>query len=108
MSCKIRIKKLNKIPVLKISGELNTAGINSLSRKFESLMRGDHQKIVVDLNETTYIDSHGLGVLIFYWKELGEKKQELLFLNPQGFIRTILEGTNISQIIKFIDSVEAL
>jgi len=108
MSCKIRLKKINAVPVIKISGELDNAGINSLSKKFESLLKSSHPKIVVDLNETTYIDSHGLGVLIFYWKELGAKNQELLFITPQGFIRTILDGTNISQIIKFIDTVEGL
>lgn len=108
MSCKIKVKKYNHIPILKISGELGAEDIATLSKKLESLAKGKHRTTVVDLSETNYIDSHGLGVFVYIWKMMEKNNHELVFLNPQGFIRNMFEGTHLSQILKVIDNLEEL
>lgn len=108
MSCKIKIKKQNNIALVKISGELIAKEVNTLSKKFESLGKGKARTIVVDLTETNYIDSHGLGVFVYAWKMLEQKNHELIFLNPQGFIRDMFMGTNLHQILRVIDDLEEL
>lgn len=108
MSCKIKIKKYKNIPILKIIGQVTASSIHTLSQKLESLAKSKHHTIVVDLNETNYIDSHGLGVFVYAWKMMEENNHELVFLNPQGFIRDIFEGTNLHQILKIIDNLEEI
>ncbi len=108
MSAKLKVKKHNNIPVLKITGQLEPPDINSLSKKLDSLARGKHLKVVVDLSETTYIDSHGLGVFVYAWKTMETNNHELIFLNPQGIIKNIFEGANLHQIMRVIDTLEEI
>lgn len=105
MSCKIRQKKHNAIPVLKITGELTAFEINTLSKKIDSLIRGKHPIVVIDLSETTYIESHGLGVFVYAWKRMEENKRELVFLNPQGFIRDLFIGANLHQLFRIVPTL---
>ncbi len=106
MSAKLKIKKHNNIPVLRIIGQLDAPDVNALSKKLDSLAKGKHLKIVVDLSETTYIDSHGLGVFVYAWKTMESNNHELIFMNPQGLIKSIFEGANLHQIMRVINTLE--
>ncbi|NLG17420.1 MAG: STAS domain-containing protein [Fibrobacter sp.] len=108
MSLKIRSKKINSSPVLEITGEITGENVGKITSKLEGLRKGDSQKVVVDLSKTTFIDSHGLGVFVYIWRLLGEQNRELIFLNPQGFIRNMFNGTNLDKIFKVVDSEEAI
>ena len=108
MTCKIKVKKQKNISIIKISGDLSAQEVNTLSKKLESLGKGKSPIVVVDLSETDYIDSHGLGVFVYAWKMMEQQNHELVFLNPQGFIRTMFMGTNLHQILRVIDSLEEL
>ena len=108
MSCKIKTKKYNNVQLLKISGEIEAPDINTISKKLESLVKSNYHTIAVDLNEVKYIDSHGLGVFVYFWKMMEEKNRELVFVKPRGVIKTIFEGTNLYQILHIVDNLEDL
>jgi len=108
MSCKIKTRKYDTVYVLEISGEIEVPDINTISKKLESLVHGQYHTVAIDLNEVKYIDSHGLGVFVYFWKMMEKNDRELVFVKPQGLIKTIFEGTNLSQILKIIDNVEDL
>lgn len=108
MSCKIKTKKHNDVPIVKIVGDLTLSAIRSLTQKLESLLKGSSAVIVIDLSETNYVDSHGLGAFVYTWKMLKQEKRELVFLNPQGFIREMLEQSNLHTIIRIVSDVEQI
>ncbi len=108
MSCKIKLKKIKNVPILKIIGDVTSAEINTLSKKLHSLIKKKAHKIVVDLSETNYIDSHGLGVFIYAWKIMEENNHELIFLNPQGFIRDMFVGTNLQNFLRIVNNLEEI
>ena len=108
MSCKIKTKKFNNVQLLKISGKIEAPDINTISKKVESLIKSKYPTIAIDLNGVKYIDSHGLGVFVYFWKMMEEKNRELVFVKPQGVIKTIFEGTNLYQILKVVDNLEDL
>lgn len=108
MSCKIKIKKFKKFQVLKFYGEIEATDINTISKKLESLSKSKYRTIAIDLNEIKYIDSHGLGVFVYFWKMMEKDNRDLVFLKPQGFMQTIFEGTNLHQILKIVDNLEDL
>ena len=108
MNFKIKMKKHNNIPIIKLIGEVAAQNIHALSKKLESLIDGNHPIIVVDLNETRYIDSHGLGVFVYSWKMMKNKNKRLVFLNSQEFIRNMFEGTNLHQILTIVDDLEKI
>lgn len=108
MSCKIKIKRHNDVPVIKIIGELAGGDSAGVSKKILAHGNVKTRKVVIDLSETTFIDSHGLGALVYAWKMLENGGKELVLLDPPSFFHTILGGTNLSSLIKVIDSLESL
>jgi len=108
MRCKIKTRRLRDVPVLKIIGELAGENSQRVSRKILSLGALKTRSVAVDLSETTFIDSHGLGVLVYAWKMLENGGKELVLLDPPPFIHTILQGTNLATFIKVVESPELL
>ena len=108
MCLKIKMKKVNTVPVLTLIGQAVGADVNALSKKMESLAAGSNPVVVIDLSETSFIDSHGLGILVFMVKSMEANNKRLVFLNPQGVIREILWETNLNKIFPIINSMEEL
>jgi anti-anti-sigma factor len=59
--------------------------------------------IVVDLSDTTAIDSHALGVLVYWWKRLKEEGREFTFVRPHQAIERKLQLTGLDQVFRVID-----
>lgn len=108
MSCKIKTRKYKSLPVIQLEGEITAIDAPVISKKIESVAKKKASSIIVDLTNTSFIDSYGLGVFIYSWKKLKENNCELIFLNPQDFIKNIFHGTNLGNVFKTIDSLELL
>jgi anti-sigma B factor antagonist len=108
MSLKIKVKKHGLIPVIQLEGEAIGQEVAKISKKLDALLSTDDPVIAVDLSETTLIDSYGLGVFVFTWKQIASQNRQLVFVNPQGFIRNLFEGTNLARVIKVVASIEEL
>ncbi len=108
MSCKVKIRHHNEVPVIQITGELSGSESARASKKIIDQCGVKTGTVVIDLRETTFIDSHGLGVLVYAWRRLEESGKNLVFLDPPSFVQNILEGTNLANVLTVIDSLESL
>jgi anti-anti-sigma factor len=108
MNFKMKIRKVMDIPVLEITGDVTGDTVGKISTRLETLRKENSRSIAVDLSHTTFIDSHGLGVFVYCWRMLEQENRQLVFLNPQKFIRNMFSGTNLDKIFKVIDSEEQL
>jgi anti-sigma B factor antagonist len=108
MGLKIKTKKHGDIPVVEIIGEAVGQDVVKISKKLESYLTENALKVIVDLSETTVVDSYGLGVFVFSWKQFDSRDRQLVFYNPQGYVRELFEGTNLDKVLKITDSLEGL
>ena len=108
MSLRIKVKKHGVIPVLQLEGEVVGEEVAKISKKLDDFLWTDDPVIAVDLSKTTLIDSYGLGVFIFSWKQIATQNRKLVFINPQGFIKNLFDGTNLTKVIKVVESIEEL
>jgi len=108
MKMKIKMKKHGDIPVVHVAGEVIGRDVAKLSKKLDDYLATDDQMVAIDLSESELIDSYGLGVLIFSWKQFTAKNKKLVFVSPQGFAKSLFEGTNLTKVICMVDSIEAL
>jgi anti-sigma B factor antagonist len=110
MSFKLRTRKAgaNQIPVLVIAGDVTGSNIGKISAKLEDIRNSHTGTIAIDLSATTFIDSHGLGVFVFFFRRLSEENRRLVFLSPSAFIRDLFSGSNLNQIFPIIDSEDSL
>lgn len=106
MSIKIKTHREDDAFIVSVSGEIVGAEASKMSQKLESAAREPVSKVVLDLSEASFIDSHGMGVFIYIWKVLTSQKKELLFKIPEGFIRDMFIRTNLDKVFTIVDSVE--
>lgn len=52
------------VTTVRLAGEIDTYTVPQLRRAFEKVVTGAGHKVVVDLQEVTFLDSSGLGAII--------------------------------------------
>lgn len=108
MSFKMRVRKKDDIQILEITGDITGNNIGKISTKLDALRKENCPVIAIDLSQTTFIDSHGLGVFVYCWRVLEQENRQLVFLSPQNFIKSMFTGTNLDKIFRIVDTEEQL
>lgn len=80
-------------------GEANAKAFRDWVR--EAFDKG-HRNIEVDLSQTTFVDSSGLGALIALHKTAVSRQGKLTLLNPQPAIQQIIELTRLDGIFEIV------
>lgn len=80
-------------------GEANAKAFRDWVRA--SLTEG-HKNIEVDLSQTTFIDSSGLGALVALHKMAITRRGRLRLVNPQPSVQQILELTRLDGILEIV------
>lgn len=110
MSLDIKLKKIKGVPVLELVGRAIDVDVEKFSKKLESLYGKREQKIVVDLSKTNFVDSHGLGIIVYYNTLLQQEKKELVILNTNpdigGYVHRLFELTNLDKVLRVVTSQE--
>ena len=78
-------------PVLAIRGELDLAAAPQLRRVVGSLMGSGARHMIVDLSEASFIDSSGMGALLWADHRLHAVGGELTAVNPQPNVARAFE-----------------
>jgi anti-sigma B factor antagonist len=76
------------------------------ARAFRDWVRGalgqEHARIEVDLSQTSFIDSAGLGALIGLHKTASNRRGRLVLVNPQPAVQQILELTRLDHLFEMV------
>ncbi|MEW5946036.1 MAG: STAS domain-containing protein [bacterium] len=62
---KIIVRTVGDVTVIEVHGNLDIQLSQAMKIKLESLIKFGHQKIVVNLKDTNFIDSTGVGSLMY-------------------------------------------
>lgn len=108
MSAKFKIKKIKNGVIFKIVGRLVSEDATKFASKLESFRGKENFSVVIDMTELDYIDSHGLGVLVFAWKIYSDSNTKMLFYNPTGFVKEMFNGTKLDDMFEFIEDLDSL
>jgi anti-sigma B factor antagonist len=65
------------VPVVAIAGEIDASNAEEIAERLRAALSNRSETLVVDLSDTTYIDSAGLNVLFELSTALHERQQEL-------------------------------
>jgi anti-sigma B factor antagonist len=88
-------------------GRLNMVSARSLRDALDALVSGGTHRIVVDLAETTFMDSSGLGALIAGLKTARQAGGDLRIARPTPAVTTVFELTNLDKVLRPRESAEA-
>lgn len=83
--------------------ELGASSAGELKDKVRTQL-GDRQNIDIDLGETSYIDSCGIGTLIGLRKLVANREGVVRVLNPQPSVRQILRLTQMDRVFEIVNN----
>ena len=93
-------------PALSVRGELDLATAPRLAEAVESQLPQQPQSLVVDLTDTTFIDSSSLGVLIGAHRRLKLRGGALLVVCESEAIAKTFKITGLDGVFTLASSVE--
>ncbi|HEX2040266.1 MAG TPA: STAS domain-containing protein [Acidimicrobiales bacterium] len=85
--------------VVAVSGEVDAAGSESLRTRLDDVIDDESPlSLVVDLQELTFMDSTGLGVLVHALKRMRERGGDLTLSAPSPATRKLLDISGLDRI----------
>ena len=94
------------IAVVTPKGRLNMAAARRLKEVLDGLVGEGSTRIVVDMDETTFLDSSGLGALIAGLKAARQAGGDLRIARPTPAVLSVFELTNLDKVLRPRESVE--
>ena len=94
-----------KLAVLRPAGRLNMVAAPALKTVVEQTLADGQNRIVVDLTETTFVDSSGLGALIAGLKAARAAGGDLRISDVPEQVMTVLRLTNLDRVLRAHPSV---
>jgi anti-sigma B factor antagonist len=92
--------------VIAVRGEIDLFTAPELKQKLAEAIEAGRNKVVVDLTETTFLDSTALGVLIGAVKRLRSDHGRLVLVNVDANIAKTFEITGLDQIFTILSTRE--
>jgi anti-anti-sigma factor len=92
--------------VLRPEGRLNMVAAPALRRKLHELVEAGNTRVVVDLAQTEFIDSSGLGALISGLKVARQAGGDLRIAAPTTQVETVLALTNLNRVLRAYPSAD--
>ncbi len=94
------------IPVARVSGEIDLSNIADVRAAIAAAITNASRALVIDLSETTYMDSRGVHLLFDLAERLARSQQQFLIVVPAGApIRRLLLITHLEQAAPIHDTL---
>ncbi|GAA2117831.1 STAS domain-containing protein [Nocardioides bigeumensis] len=95
-----------QVAVLRCSGRLNMGAAGRLRAAVDETVADGVRRIVVDLSETSFVDSSGLGALVGGLKSARQAGGDLRIAAAPEQVRTVLALTNLDRVLTPHQTVE--
>jgi anti-sigma B factor antagonist len=102
---RVTLVELDDEAVVEVAGEIDIVAQDRL-RDVIGEARASGRRLVVDLSETTFLDSTGLRVLLEAWRGQTEAGSEMLLRAPSPAVRTLLEITGVGDALPIEPTAE--
>jgi anti-anti-sigma factor len=112
MALEVSLTKMNHMPVIQLSGRVIDVDAKKLVRMLDTLYKKTMPIIVLDVTNTDFIDSHGLGTVVYYHTLMVKASRELVILNsnanPNAYLNRLFELTHLNKVLRIVPSLEGV
>lgn len=103
----LTVRELDGACVLSVGGQADLHTAPDLRARLDELIDADERRIVVDLTETSFIDSMSLGVLLSARKRLAAAEGVLAVCCPDDHLRRVFEITSLQDVLRVERTLDA-
>lgn len=93
--------------IIRPAGILDGTRVEELRAKVEQILQGNSPVVLIDLEDTTFIDSSGLGALVSTLKSVRAADRKLYFCAPNAQIKMVFELSGMDQAFEVFASRDA-
>jgi len=102
----IKTRTVDGVVILDIDGEIDLYNAPEIKDTIKAQMDGGHKKIIINLENVSYIDSSGIGALISSLSNLKKIGGGLKIINVYDSVRKVFELTKLTSFFEIYDSEE--
>jgi len=96
----------SRIHVVKAIGEMDMYNSHELKTLVAHHFASRGGPLILDLGELRYIDSSGVGVLIFTFTQSRSQGIPVFYTNVHGTVRRVIELTSLLNFFPIVDTLE--
>lgn len=82
---------------VRVEGEVDVSNAGELRAELDRALASDARTITIDLSQTSYIDSTGIGVLVGTAHRAADKGAELVVSKPQHNVARVLSLLGVGE-----------
>jgi len=102
----VAASRLGDHDVLAVAGELDLLGAPVLQKAVDRVLHHAYPNLVLDLSDVCFLDSAGLRVLVYAYRELGEQGGRVQIVCTTRRVREVFRVANLDDLFVVFGSVE--
>jgi anti-sigma B factor antagonist len=102
----IEVTEHDGCTVVAVRGEVDLATAPALKNRLLELVTAGVTEIVVDLTETDFLDSTGLGAVVAAYKRVRVHDGHLKLVATAARVKRVFEITNLNRVVPICASIE--
>ncbi len=92
--------------VVAVAGEVDLHTSPRLRGVLTDMVESASGTLCIDLSEVSYMDSSGVGTLVYIKREVERRNVRLVLAGLQPRVRSVFEITHLTKFFEIVDSVE--
>lgn len=102
----LNVRKYNETYIIDISGEIDFYNSHEIRLLFSKMLSKDIRSFIINLENVEYIDSAGIGVLIFICEKIAKANFQLAITSVHGMVKNVIELTKLGSYFPIVNTVE--
>jgi anti-sigma B factor antagonist len=95
---RLSLETQGDIELARVAGEVDASNVADLSQRLLAAVSNEARAVVLDLSETSYIDSSGISLIFDTAARLKNRRQELrLVVPPHSFVGEVLAAVSMEK-----------
>src|SRR5579871_6122096 len=108
MSFTMNIQTINDVTVIYCSGKITASdGVKELTGKFLDLLNTGRRKILLNFQETPYVDSAGLGCIVSGFELMKKNDGAIKLVYPTKRFKDLIQITKMRSVFEIFDDQSA-
>jgi len=92
--------------VLDINGRFDFAARREFKEAMDRQQQAGCRHVILNLEKVSFVDSSALGLLVVAHQNLKLKEGRISLVNPQSYVRQILDLANVPRMIPVFSTIE--
>ena len=106
MSLHIEMETLREVLLVRLQGELDHHTAETLRNRLDTAIKDEQiRHVVLDLEDLTFMDSSGIGVILGRYKQITARSGEVFVCSINPTIYRIFEMSGLFKVLKYKEHV---